>query len=103
MSDVLFWALAALLVASAGGVVLSRNLYRAAYFLAAALVVTEPVPEAKHVALAVRLEALAQRFDCQLLGSNVPHRNVPPGRAIARIARPPRRVNRGGGRFLYLT
>jgi NADH-quinone oxidoreductase subunit J len=40
MSDLLFWVFAALLVISALGVVLSRNLYRAAYFLASALVVT---------------------------------------------------------------
>jgi NADH:ubiquinone oxidoreductase subunit 6 (subunit J) len=40
MSDLLFWLLAALLVISALGVVLSRSLYRAAYWLAAALVVT---------------------------------------------------------------
>ena len=40
MSDLLFWFLAALLVISALGVVLSRSLYRAAYCLAAALVVT---------------------------------------------------------------
>ena len=40
MSDLLFWLFAALLVASALGVVLSRNLYRAAYCLASALVLT---------------------------------------------------------------
>jgi NADH:ubiquinone oxidoreductase subunit 6 (subunit J) len=40
MADVLFWVLAILLAASAAGVVLSRNLYHAAYCLAAALVVT---------------------------------------------------------------
>ncbi len=40
MTDLLFWLFAALLVVSALGVVLSRNLYRAAYCLAAALVVT---------------------------------------------------------------
>jgi hypothetical protein len=55
------------------------------------------------VPLAVRLEAGAQRFDCQLSGSSGAHLNVPPGRAIARIARPPRRVNRGVGGFSYLT
>jgi len=40
MSDLLFWLFAALLVISALGVVLSRNLYRAAYCLAGALVTT---------------------------------------------------------------
>jgi NADH-quinone oxidoreductase subunit J len=40
VTDLLFWLFAALLVVSALGVVLSRNLYRAAYCLAAALVVT---------------------------------------------------------------
>jgi NADH:ubiquinone oxidoreductase subunit 6 (subunit J) len=40
VSDLLFWILAILLVISALGVVLSRSLYRAAYCLAAALVVT---------------------------------------------------------------
>lgn len=40
MSEVLFWILAPALVACALGVVLSRNLYRGAYWLAAALVVT---------------------------------------------------------------
>ena len=40
MSDLLFWLLAALLVGASVGVVASRNLYRAAYFLAAALVTT---------------------------------------------------------------
>jgi len=40
VSDLLFWVFAVLLVLSALGVVLSRNLYRAAYCLAAALVVT---------------------------------------------------------------
>jgi NADH-quinone oxidoreductase subunit J len=40
MSDVLFWILAPALVGCALGVVLSRNLYRGAYFLAAALLIT---------------------------------------------------------------
>ncbi len=40
MTDLLFWLLSGLLVVSALGVVLCRNLYRAAYCLAAALVVT---------------------------------------------------------------
>ena len=40
MSDLLFWLFAALLVGASVGVVTSRNLYRAAYFLAAALVTT---------------------------------------------------------------
>jgi len=40
VSDLLFWPLAAVLVISALGVVLSRNLYHAAYCLAAALVTT---------------------------------------------------------------
>jgi NADH-quinone oxidoreductase subunit J len=40
VSELLFWLFAALLVASALGVVLSRNLYHAAYCLAGALVTT---------------------------------------------------------------
>jgi len=40
VSDLLFWVLAALLTACALGVVLARNLYRAAYCLAGALIVT---------------------------------------------------------------
>jgi NADH-quinone oxidoreductase subunit J len=40
MSDLLFWVLAPALVACSLGVVLSRSLYRGAYFLAGALVVT---------------------------------------------------------------
>jgi NADH-quinone oxidoreductase subunit J len=40
MTDLLFWPLAALLVLAALGVVLCRNLYRAVYCLAAALLVT---------------------------------------------------------------
>ena len=40
MTDLLFWPFAALLIVSALGVVLCRNLYRAAYCLAAALIVT---------------------------------------------------------------
>jgi NADH-quinone oxidoreductase subunit J len=40
MEDLLFWGLALLLTASALGVVLSRNLWRAAYSLAGALVAT---------------------------------------------------------------
>jgi NADH-quinone oxidoreductase subunit J len=40
MTELLFWLFAALLVSSALGVVLCRNLYRAAYCLAAALIVT---------------------------------------------------------------
>jgi len=40
MSDLAFWILAPLLVVCALGVVLSRNLYRAAYWLAGALVTT---------------------------------------------------------------
>jgi NADH-quinone oxidoreductase subunit J len=40
VTDLLFWPFAALLVVLALGVVLSRNLYRAAYCLAGALVVT---------------------------------------------------------------
>jgi NADH-quinone oxidoreductase subunit J len=40
VTDLLFWLFAALLIVSALGVVLSRNLYRAAYCLAAALIVT---------------------------------------------------------------
>ena len=40
MSDVLFWILAPALVACALGVVLSRNLYRGAYCLAGALLIT---------------------------------------------------------------
>ncbi len=40
MSDALFWFFSALLVAGSLGVVLSRNLYRAAYSLAVALVAT---------------------------------------------------------------
>jgi len=40
MTDLLFWLFAALLVASALGVVICRNLYRAVFCLAAALVLT---------------------------------------------------------------
>ena len=40
MTDVVFWILAPLLVTCALGVVLSRNLYRAAYWLVGALVTT---------------------------------------------------------------
>ena len=40
MSDLLFWTLAPLLVICALGVVTSKNLYRAAYWLAGALVTT---------------------------------------------------------------
>ena len=40
MTDVVFWILAPLLVICALGVVMSRNLYRAAYWLAGALVTT---------------------------------------------------------------
>jgi NADH:ubiquinone oxidoreductase subunit 6 (subunit J) len=40
MEDLLFWILAVLLAASAVGVVMARNLWRAAYCLAGALVVT---------------------------------------------------------------
>jgi len=40
MTELLFWLFAALLVSSALGVVLCRNLYHAAYCLAAALLVT---------------------------------------------------------------
>jgi NADH:ubiquinone oxidoreductase subunit 6 (subunit J) len=40
MTDVLFWVMAALLVAAALGVVLCRNLYHAAYCLAGALITT---------------------------------------------------------------
>ena len=40
MSDVVFWVLALALVACALGVVLSRSLYRSAYWLAGALVTT---------------------------------------------------------------
>ena len=40
MSDVLFWILAPALVTCALGVVSSRNLYRGAYWLAGALVIT---------------------------------------------------------------
>lgn len=40
MTDVVFWLLSAILVASALGVVMASNLYRAAYALAATLVTT---------------------------------------------------------------
>ena len=40
MSDVLFWLLGAVLIASSLGVVLARSLWRAAYSLAAALLTT---------------------------------------------------------------
>ena len=40
MTDVVFWVFAPLLVICSLGVVLSRNLYRAAYWLAGALVTT---------------------------------------------------------------
>lgn len=40
MNDLLFWVLGAVLIASSLGVVLARNLWRAAYCLAAALLTT---------------------------------------------------------------
>lgn len=40
MNDLLFWVLGAILIASSLGVVLARNLWRAAYSLAAALLTT---------------------------------------------------------------
>lgn len=56
MSDVVFWTAAALLLGSALGVVLARSLWRAAYCLAAALLVTAVL----YLALSAPLVAAVQ-------------------------------------------
>ena len=50
MTDVVFWTLAPLLVTCALGVVLSRNLYRAAYWLEQVALLEFANREAGHLA-----------------------------------------------------